>query len=143
MTGIDSMITSHPLLKTMSPENLELMTRNAREVEFGANEVIFRKNEPANRLFLIQSGRVVVEDPEKSGVDVVDSLGIGDVLGWSWLFPPFSWHFTARATEPTRAIVLDGGHLLVTAEENPKFGYELMKRVAKILIHRLEKRGGE
>ena len=63
---------------------------------------------------------------------------VGDVLGWSWLFPPFSWNFQARAIEPTSAIVLSGAHLLVTAEGNHDFGYELMKRVAQVVIHRLQ-----
>jgi hypothetical protein len=69
---------------------------------------------------------------------LVQILGPGDVLGWSWLFPPFTWHFRALALEPTNAIVLDGAHLLVTAERNRDFGYELMKRVAQVVIHRLQ-----
>ena len=56
----------------------------------------------------------------------------------SWLFPPFVWHFQARALEPTETIVLDGAHLLVAAERNGNLGYELMKRVAQVLIHRLQ-----
>jgi hypothetical protein len=60
------------------------------------------------------------------------------VLGWSWLFPPFSWHFQARAIEPTTVISLNGAHLLVSAESNHEFGYELMKRVAQVVIRRLQ-----
>jgi len=68
----------------------------------------------------------------------IQDLGPGDVLGWSWLFPPFVWHLQARALEPTGAVVLDGAHLLIAAERNGNFGYELMKRVAQVLIHRLQ-----
>jgi CRP/FNR family cyclic AMP-dependent transcriptional regulator len=60
------------------------------------------------------------------------------MLGWSWLFPPFAWHFRARALEPTNAIVLNGAHLLIAAERKRDFGYELMKRVAQVVIHRLQ-----
>jgi hypothetical protein len=60
------------------------------------------------------------------------------VLGWSWLFSPFVWHLQGRAIEPTIAVVLDGGHLLVVAERNHEFGYELMKRVSQVVIHRLQ-----
>src|SRR6185436_3874066 len=62
----------------------------------------------------------------------------GDALGWSWLFPPFAWHFRARALTPMRAIVCDGGHLLVTCEENHDFGYELMRRVSQVAIRRMQ-----
>jgi CRP/FNR family transcriptional regulator, cyclic AMP receptor protein len=60
------------------------------------------------------------------------------MLGWSWLFPPFAWHFRARAREPTNVIVFNGAHLLVAAERNRDFGYELMKRVAQVVIRRLQ-----
>jgi CRP/FNR family cyclic AMP-dependent transcriptional regulator len=65
-------------------------------------------------------------------------LGPGDVLGWSWLFPPFVWHFQARAVEPTTLLVLNGAGLLVSAERDHDFGYELMKRVAQVVIRRLQ-----
>ncbi len=69
---------------------------------------------------------------------LVQTLGPGEVIGWSWLFPPFIWHFQAQATEPTSTVVLDGGHLLVAAEENPEFGYDLMRRIAQMVITRLQ-----
>jgi CRP/FNR family cyclic AMP-dependent transcriptional regulator len=68
----------------------------------------------------------------------VQILDAGEVLGWSWLFPPFHWHFQARAIEPSRAIFLDGAHLLVACEENREFGYELLKRIAQVVIKRLQ-----
>jgi CRP-like cAMP-binding protein len=68
----------------------------------------------------------------------VQTLGAGDVLGWSWLFPPFAWHFQARAIEPASAVALSGASLLVNAERNHDFGYELMKRVAQVVIRRLQ-----
>ena len=60
------------------------------------------------------------------------------MLGWSWLFPPFVWHFRARALDPTTVIVLDGAHLLVACHQNHEFGYELMKRVGQVVIERLQ-----
>jgi hypothetical protein len=73
------------------------------------------------------------------GTFAIQTLEAGEVLGWSWLFPPFVWHFRAKAlTTPTHLIVLDGAHLLVAAERNAGFGYALMKRVGQILIHRLQ-----
>src|SRR4051812_43630942 len=104
---------SHPFLKTMPPEHLEHLLVNAREVEFQPEEIFFREGEPANRLYLIESGRVAIKAGIQDGKNL-QTLGAGEALGWSWLFPPFSWHFSAQAMEPTKCIVLDGGHLLVT-----------------------------
>lgn len=59
-------------------------------------------------------------------------------MGWSWLFPPFVWHLQARALEPVKTIALSGAHLLTTAEGDREFGYELMKRVAHVVIQRLQ-----
>jgi CRP-like cAMP-binding protein len=123
----------------MAAEHLDTIAGCATEVQFKARHIIFREGEPANQFYLIESGSVAVEAHQASAGDVlVQILGPGDVLGWSWLFPPFVWHLRARALEPTAAIVLNGAHLLVAAERNRDFGYELMKRVAQVVIRRLQ-----
>src|SRR5205085_11786434 len=109
-----------------------LIAESAKEVEFQPNDIIFREGDPANCLYLTQSGNVVLESrtgPKK--IVPIQELQGGDALGWSWLFPPFAWHFQARALTPPRTIACDGGRLLVTCEEDHDFGYELMRRVAQ------------
>jgi CRP-like cAMP-binding protein len=123
----------------MKPEQLAVLAEGAQEVSFKPGQVLFRQGEPANGFYLIERGGVAVEAHEPAnGTTLVQRLGPGDVLGWSWLFPPFVWHFQARALEPGSAILLNGAHLLVAAERDPGFGYELMKRVAQVVIHRLQ-----
>ena len=138
MSNLEEAISNHPFLIGMRPADVALVAHGAEELEFEAGEVIFREGEPANRLYLIQTGKVVLEARKGSRTGTLQKLQGGDVLGWSWLFPPFTWHFTAIATEPVRVFACNGGHLLVACEENPAFGYELMKRVAQIMIHRVE-----
>ena len=138
-TSLESVIVSHPFFEGMKPEHLEVIAGGATEATFESDLILFREGEPANKFYLIQNGRIALEAHEPANVTVsVQELGAGDVLGWSWLFPPFVWHFQARALEPTGAVVLDGAHLMVAAERNGNFGYELMKRVAQVLIHRLQ-----
>jgi CRP/FNR family transcriptional regulator, cyclic AMP receptor protein len=67
----------------------------------------------------------------------VQTIGAGNVLGWSWLFAPFMWRLQAQAVERTRVICLDGAHVLVQCENDPKIGYEIMKRVSQVVIERL------
>ena len=129
----------YPFLAGMDARHLQTILHGAREQQFQAGDVIFREGDPANTLYLIESGQVALETTSAgSGTTLIQMLGPGDVLGWSWLFPPFAWHFGARATQPTRMICCDGGHLLVQAEEHPSFGYDVMRRISQLLIQRLQ-----
>jgi CRP/FNR family transcriptional regulator, cyclic AMP receptor protein len=128
----------HSLLNELKPHHLDELLKNAEEVQFASGQVIFREGDPANRFYLIQSGRVVVESPMRRGAPIqIEALGAGEALGWSWLFPGFVWRFQARALETTRAIACDGGHLLVHSEKD-NFGYESIKRVVQALVRRLQ-----
>jgi CRP/FNR family transcriptional regulator, cyclic AMP receptor protein len=139
MKTLREIITEHPFAHGMKPEHLEVLVECATEVQLKTDQLLFHEGEPANQFYLVESGRVAIEAHEPAdGSALVQVIEAGDVVGWSWLFPPFSWHFQARALEPTRAIMLNGAHLLVTAERNPAFGYDLMKRVSKTVIHRLQ-----
>jgi len=132
-------VLSHPFFHGMKPAYLDVLADCATEAEFEAGEMLFREGEPANKFYLIKTGKVRLEAHDRvSGTTLVQELGPGDVLGWSWLFPPFVWHFQASATEPMEAVALSGGRLLNVAEHNPEFGYEMMKRVAQVVIHRLQ-----
>ena len=138
-TPIAMQTSKHPFLADMDVAHIDTLLHGAQDQAFEANEIIFREGDPANRLYLIHSGEVVLEArcPD-DGMVHIDTLRGGDVLGWSWLFPPFAWNFQARAVKPTRVIACDGGHLLVASEEDSRLGYDLMKRVTRVLIHRLK-----
>jgi CRP-like cAMP-binding protein len=139
MKNLNEAITSHAFFHGMKPEHLAVLTEGAKAITFKAGDMLFREGEPADQFYLIESGKIALETREPAnGTTLVQTLGAGDVLGWSWLFPPFTWHFQARATEPAAVIILSGAHLLVTAERNHEFGYELMKRVAQVVIRRLQ-----
>ncbi len=142
--SLKSRIFSHPFFQSMKPKHLEIIAGYASEATFKPSEVLFREGEPASRFYLIESGRIALEAHEPAeGTVLVQNLGAGHVLGWSWLFPPFAWHLQARAVELTRAIILNGANLLVIAERDHDFGYELMKRVAQVVIQRLQATRGQ
>ena len=116
-----------------------MLGRHAREVDLKEGQVLFRENESAYAFFLILEGKVVLESyvPRSENIPVQVLCG-GDVLGWSWLFPPFTWHFQARAVAPTRAVFIDGASLLVACENDPDLGYEMVRRIAEVVIRRLQ-----
>src|SRR5262249_12502274 len=127
------------LLPGMTPQHQTVITEGAIEATFQPGEILFREGEPASAFYLLESGEVALEAHELAdGTALVQTLGARAALGGSWLLPPFGWHLRARALEPSRAVVLNAGHLLAAAERDRDFGYELMRRVAQVLIHRLQ-----
>lgn len=107
--------------------------------EFEPDEIIFREGEPANRFYLIRHGKIALESRgDGESAPLVQFVGEGEALGWSWLFAPYYWHFSARAVEPTGVIFFYGTRLRAQCDEDPAFGYELMKRMAAIVIKRLQ-----
>ena len=129
--NLRDLIASQPFFKGLTSRQIDLLAESAMEREFAAGESIIEEGDPANRFYFILEGRVLLEleVPEQERVPV-QTLGPGDDLGWSWLFPPYSLQFSARAVQPTRVIFFYGTRLRVQCEEDPKFGYELMKRAA-------------
>lgn len=132
-------VALHPFLAGMNPTQLALLTDCAMAVTFKQSEVILRERDIANRFYLIETGEVVLESGSKFGKPVVvERIGAGDLLGWSWMFPPYSWHFTARAAKPTTAIFFYGTILREYCERDPSLGYELFKRMAPIMLKRMQ-----
>lgn len=137
--SIESLIRKHPFLKDLSPHQYRLLADSAMRTQFRAGEVIFQQGDPANRFYLIQRGKVAVEAwLRERGTITIQTLGAGDVLGWSWLYPPYYWQFGARALEPTDAIFIYGTPLREECESDHELGYELMKRVSAVMLERLQ-----
>ena len=103
-------------------------------MKFEPAQQIFESGSPANRFYLILEGQVVLESElAEPGVMLpVQALGPGDNLGWSWLFPPYLVHLSARAVTPTRTIFFYGTRLREQCEQDHELGYELMKRIAEV-----------
>jgi len=134
-----SILEAQPFLRGMTARQLELLAENSMLAEFRTGELILMEGSHANRFYLILEGRVELESQVPGGQPVhLQALGVGDELGWSWLFPPYLWHFDARATAPTKAIFFYGTRLRELCEENHDFGYELMRRITEIVIKRLQ-----
>jgi CRP-like cAMP-binding protein len=132
-------IAEHPFLRDLSPDHLRVLADNAMRVQFEAGDFIFREGDPANRFYLIESGQVALESRSAEEPPVViQTIGPGDVLRWSGLFPPYYWHFDARATEATGAIFFYGTRLREQSEDDHDLGYVLMTRVTSVVIQRLQ-----
>lgn len=139
MESISKLLREHPFFTGLAEADLELVAGCASNVVFKAGESIFREGGDADHFYVLRYGRVVTEirDPSRGPIRI-QTLGPGDVLGWSWLFPPYRWQHDARAVELTRALAFDGACLRSKSEDDPRLGYDLMKRFARVIVERLE-----
>jgi CRP/FNR family transcriptional regulator, cyclic AMP receptor protein len=139
MESLEPILAQHPFLQGLDPTMLSHIVGCASNVRFDANQDLFEEGDEAKQVFIIRSGNVAIEmNVPGRGAVTIQTVGAGEILGWSWLLPPYLWHFTARSTELTRAIVLDATCLRNKCEEDPRLGYEIMKRFAGILEDRVE-----
>jgi CRP-like cAMP-binding protein len=136
--GLESVLAEHPFFRDLPPDDLAYIAGCARNVRFEEGQYIFREGEQADHFYLIRHGRVALEIfvPER-GPLVTETVAEGEVLGWSWLFPPYRWSSDARAVEVTAALALDGACLRAKCETDTRLGYELMRRFAQIIMERL------
>jgi len=136
---LELILAEHSFLKGLESQYIKLLVGCASNVRFNAGQYIFREGEEADQFYMIRQGKVALEiHAAERGPIIVQTIGEGDVLGWSWLIPPYRWRFDARAMELTRAIALDGKCLREKSEEDHSLGYELLKRFSSIIIERLE-----
>lgn len=128
-TSMTARLARHPFLVGMNQRQLAMLAGCATAVQLKQGQVIFREGDPADRFYLIETGKVTLES----------SGGLGDpMLGWAWMFPPHVWTFTARAVAPITAVFLDGAILHDYCEKDHSFGYELLKRMNLAMYQRMQ-----
>lgn len=139
METLESILANHDFFQGLQPDYMQLLAGCASHIQFEANTYLFREGGEANVFYIVRYGAVNLEinDP-KRGARVIQSISADDVIGWSWLFPPYRWLFDARAVTLVRALALDGICLRAKCEEDHDLGYELMKRFSKIIADRLQ-----
>lgn len=132
-------IAAHPFLSGMNAHHIELLTRYATKMQFNPGEAIFRAGEPAHGFYLVETGAVaLIGSVMEHGPIATDIVRGGEPLGWSWLFPPYRWHFDACAIEPTTVIFFDGDTLRRHYNEDITLGHDLFNRISQVMAHRLQ-----
>ena len=136
---LEPLLRGHKFFAGLDSEYLTLLSGCASNVVFAADSFLFREGEPAETFYLIRDGKVALEIAAPGrGALVVQTLGPGDVAGFSWLFDPHRWEFDGRAVERVLAVQMDGACLRGKCDADPRLGYELMQRFAGLMTSRLQ-----
>jgi CRP/FNR family transcriptional regulator, cyclic AMP receptor protein len=138
MENLARYLKEHPFFTEMGESHIQFITGCASNVRFNTGDFLFREGQEANQFYFIREGLVALEvySPQRGPI-TVQTLGEGEILGWSWIVSPYQWRFDARVIETIRAIALDGKCLRQKCESDHHLGYELLKRFAPIIEQRL------
>ncbi len=132
-------LSAHAFFSGLQKDFVKFLSECARERHVSKDEALFRQGEPADKFYLLRSGRVAVQIPALMGPPVeIQTLGNDQILGWSWLIAPYKWNFQAVAQEDSEVLEFDGAAVLARCEQDPRFGYELLKRFAALMSERLD-----
>ena len=139
MEGLERIVKEHPFFAGMPDAFCELVYGCAKNARFGAGQYLFHEGEPADWFYLLRHGRVALQVTAPGrGVVTFQTMIEGEMVGLSWLIPPYRWTYDAKAIELTRAIAMDAKCLRQKCEADHDLGYEMMKRFMPVLIQRLQ-----
>ena len=135
---ITEYLSGHAFFSEFSDDMLKFLCECSSTLEIKKGQVLFREGENADKFYVIRKGRVTIQMPAIMGpVLEIQTLGKDQVLGWSWLISPYKWLFQTQAEEDSELLQFDGTALLARCEQEPKFGYELLKKFAGLMSVRL------
>lgn len=136
---IGQLLAEHPFFDGLDDDVLALLVGCAEMAHFHTGEVLFRNGTPADAFFVVRSGRVALEltAPGRAPL-VVETADAGEVVGWSWLVPPYQWFCDGLAVEETSVVALDGACLRGKCDADPRLGFQLLSRVTHVMYERLQ-----
>jgi CRP/FNR family cyclic AMP-dependent transcriptional regulator len=136
---IEQLLAEAPAFNGMLEEHLTLIAGCARNTTFEDGSYLMREGDPADTFFVIRHGRVAMEIfvPQRGAV-TIETIDDGDLLGWSWLVPPFRQHLDARAVGNVHTVAFDAACLRGKSDTDPVLGYELMRRFIPVIVERLQ-----
>lgn len=131
-------LSVHEFFSEFSDDIQEFLCECSSMHEIKKGQILFRQGENADKFYVVRGGRISIQIPAIMGPNLeIQMLGKDQVLGWSWLIPPYKWTFQTRAEEDSELLEFDGTAILARCEQEPKFGYELLKRFAALMSERL------
>jgi CRP-like cAMP-binding protein len=137
--SIEDYLSTHTFFAGLDSSFITFLSNSSKELSISNGDVLFQQGQHADKFFLLRKGKVLVQVPALMGPALeIQTLRENQLLGWSWLIPPYRWNFLAKAAEDSDLLEFDGRTILVRCEEDPKFGYELLKRFAALMSERLE-----
>lgn len=127
-------LSAHEFFSEFSDDVLKFLCECSSTREIKKGQILFRQGEHADKFYVVRNGRISIQMPAIMGPTLeIQTLGKDQVLGWSWLISPYKWNFQTKAEEDSELLQFDGTAILARCEQEPKFGYELLKKFAGLM----------
>jgi CRP/FNR family transcriptional regulator, cyclic AMP receptor protein len=137
--AVAARISAHPFFAALTDTQRAALAQDGTAVMFAAGERLFGEGGIADRFWLIEQGGIALDMRVPGrGDQIVETLGPGTVLGWSWLHPPYRWHFGAAARVATTAIEFDAASVRRRCDADPAFGYAALRSFTPVITERLQ-----
>ena len=137
--SIPEYLSNHTFFSGLREEFVMFLGQYVKTLEIKEGHILFQQGELADKFYIVRNGRISVQIPALMGPTLeIQSLRADQVLGWSWLISPYQWHFQAKSEEDSTLLEFDGASILARCEQEPRFGYELLKRFAALMSERLD-----
>jgi CRP/FNR family transcriptional regulator, cyclic AMP receptor protein len=137
-TPIRDLLAGQRLFAGFDPAEIDLFAGCAKNQVYKTGAFLGREGESADTFFVLRAGRVAIELHAAGGPLVIEHLGPGEIIGWSWVIPPYRWNYDIEALQTAHVVSIDGTCLRAKCESEPAFGYRVLKRFAAVAVQRLE-----
>ena len=132
--SITEYLSAHEFFSQFRDDDLKFLCECSSMREIKKGQILFRQGEHADKFYVVRSGRISIQMPAIMGPTLeIQAVDEGQVLGWSWLISPYKWNFQTKAEEDSELLQFDGAAILARCEQEPKFGYELLKKFAALM----------
>jgi CRP-like cAMP-binding protein len=140
MKTIEELLGDAPALEALAPEHRGVIAGCGHNRVFASGEYLMREGEPADVFYVIREGSAALETfvPQR-GAETLQTLEGGELVGWSWLVPPYRVAFDVRATSTVHALAFDGACLRAKSDQDPALGYDLLRLFAAVIVERLQR----
>ena len=136
--SITEYLSAHEFFSEFRDDDLKFLCECSSTREIKKGQILFRQGENADKFYVVRSGRISIQMPAIMGPTLeIQTVDEDQVLGWSWLISPYLWNFQTKAEEDSELLQFDGVAILARCEQEPKFGYELLKKFAGLMSVRL------
>jgi CRP/FNR family transcriptional regulator, cyclic AMP receptor protein len=131
-------LSAHNFLSGLSERHRTLLSSGARPFTAAPGDLLARQGEPASAFWLIEAGHLALDlySPERGPVPT-QTVGPGEILGWSWLVPPYRWQFDCRAVDRVEGLAFDAQWLREQCDQDHELGYHLLKQLVAVIANRL------
>jgi CRP-like cAMP-binding protein len=140
MTELDkSLLGAQPFLRGLPDEHLARLAALCRHVSVPARHRLFEEGATADRFWIIDAGQVTLDAMVPGGSRlIIETLGRGDIVGLSWMMPPYQWGFGAITAQPMQAFEFDARAVHDACDDDPALGYEISRRFSVAVVRRLQ-----